>query len=318
MRTLIAFLLLAAPAFANAEADAEAIASLAIAKAKSTPVTVDAPQINPAPAAIDPNFAHGNIKWDAVCCRYLSADGRYAAEPKGAWQPRQWRTEAQYRTERRVVGKQCNNGVCRPVYGTVRVRLPDRSVEVFPEPAANLPPDQQPAPMDGVGAGLRALNPRGKVIVDYGCGHDARWLVAAVRDFGAARGIGVEIELAAAESARRHVAQAGLSDRIQIITGDATKVNVKADVGVAYLFEDTLRQIAPKIRQLDRFVSYSHKVPGLPMREQGDVFIYERPQPVVMQRPAMASWGGRLYSGPVCSNPRCQMCRSLRAQLAAW
>lgn len=272
------------------------------------------------PAAVPPNFAHANLQWDAQHGRYLSADGKYAAEPQGAWQPRQWREVPQYRNERRVVGKQCNNGVCTPVYGEVRVRLPNRRVEVFSEPTdSDLPPDQQPAPMEGVGAGLRALNPRGKVIVDYGCGHDARWLIAAVRDFGAARGVGVEIDPEAAESARRYVAQAGLSDRIEIRVGDATTTSVKADVGVAYLFEDTLRKLAPKIRQLDRFVSYAHKVPGLPMREQGDVFVYERPQPMyqpVAVRPAGAVWGGRVYSGPVCNRRNCTMCNSIRNQLA--
>lgn len=192
---------------------------------------------------------------------------------------------------------------------------------------ASLPADQQPTPWPGVDAGLMALNPKAdEVIVDFGCGSDARWLIRAVSVWGTKKAVGVEIEPLVAESARWHVKKAGLSQQIKIITGDAITTDVQADIGVAYQFPDVLEKLKPQIAKLKRFVSYGHSVPGLTMRRSGDIFVYARPLArVVVQgtrpaqvlnyRPAAAVWGGRQYSGPVCSSRSCSMCQSLRRQL---
>jgi hypothetical protein len=190
--------------------------------------------------------------------------------------------------------------------------------------ADDLPPDQQPTPMEGVAATLAALRPQPhEVLVDYGCGFDARYLITACRQYGTRKAIGVEIDPVVAASARAYVAQAGLSDRITIITGDATKVDVTADIGVAYLWPDVLEQLKPRINRLKRFASYAHAVPGIPSTPRGDVYLYVKPTPVVMQQPApqpvyrrpVAVWNGRQYSGPVCNRRSCSMCAAIRRQL---
>lgn len=144
----------------------------------------------------------------------------------------------------------------------------------------DLPADAQPTPMEGVTQTLDVLQVRpDEVLVDFGCGHDARFLITAARR-GVRRCIGVEIDPAIADSARRYVEHAGLSQRIEIITGDATKVDVQADVGVAYLWPDTLTELRPSIENLDRFASYGFQVPGLRMEPRagfGKVYVWKKP-----------------------------------------
>lgn len=188
--------------------------------------------------------------------------------------------------------------------------------------ADDLPADQQPTPMEGVGATLDALNMRtNEILVDYGCGFDARMLITAANR-GVKQCIGVEIDPVVAESARQYVKAAGLSDRITIITGDATKVDVKADIGVAYLWPETLKGLRPKITKLKRFASYSHPVPGWeadPIETRaGNVYLYHQPKPQTISLPAprpVAVWNGRQYSAPVCNSRNCSMCAAIRSQL---
>lgn len=177
--------------------------------------------------------------------------------------------------------------------------------------------DAQPTPMQAVGDGLALLKPTGTLVV-YGSGHDARWEITAARQFPTLKIIGIEIDPQIAESARRYVKHAGQEERVVIITGDATKIPIKADYGVAYLWPETLAQLKPSIQKLERFVSYAHQVPGLSMHQTGDLYVYDRYntvlQPFVSQ-PSRAVWNGRSYSGPVCSRPGCSMCNALRSQL---
>jgi hypothetical protein len=128
------------------------------------------------------------------------------------------------------------------------------------------PADQQPTPMPVIAAAINALKPQvGDVFIDFGCGPDARGCIVAARDCGL-DAIGVEIDPAVAEEARRVVAANGLSHKIRIITGDATQVDVpEATIGFAYLWSDTLAALRPKIERLRAFASYAHDVPGLPM-----------------------------------------------------
>lgn len=182
---------------------------------------------------------------------------------------------------------------------------------------SQLPAGQQPAPMDAVTTGLwlLRLTPQ-DTLADIGCGYDCRWGITAARVYGC-KVIAIEIDPAAAESARRYVEHAGLSHLVTVVTGDATQVNFRANKGVAYLFADALAALRPKIAQFDAFVSFAHEVPGLAMQEHGDLYVYQRPQLVRVAVPrATANWGGREYSGRVCGNPRCSMCAAIQAQLA--
>lgn len=136
-----------------------------------------------------------------------------------------------------------------------------QEIIVPPEPVSALTADSQSTPLEAVSELLKILAPKpNEILLDPGCGYDARLLITACRDFGTLRAIGVEINPDLAESARRHVKQANLSDRIEIITGDSLKLDIKADIGVAYMWPEFLASFHPKIEKLKRFVSYEFSI----------------------------------------------------------
>jgi hypothetical protein len=214
--------------------------------------------------------------------------------------------------------------------------IPDTILPVAPQakPAflteADLTADQQPTPMAAVTAGLNALKLRtDDVFVEFGCGFDARWAITAAKR-GVRKAYGVEIDPVMAESARAYVKANGLEGRVEIITGDATQVDVPADVGAAYLWEDTLAELKPKIEKLDRFVSFAHPLPwvkDVPRDPNANIFVYSKPsavtatvrvpaQPTIrLVRPSVAHWNGNTYTRAK-SGCNCAMCQSIRAQLA--
>jgi len=146
--------------------------------------------------------------------------------------------------------------------------------------------------------------------VDFGCGADARWCIVAAEKWNC-RVTGVEIDPGRANTAREHVRLARLEHLITIVEGDATQVEVQADVGVAYLYQDVLDQLTPKLTKLKAFASYLHKPSKLSVTQNGDSWVYTKPVPV-----HTAIWNGQAYTQPVCNNPNCGMCASIRAQLA--
>lgn len=161
------------------------------------------------------------------------------------------------------------------------------------------------------------LLPRPEVgFVDFGCGAEARWCIAAAERWGC-RVTGVEIDHARASAARRRVAEAGLAHLVTVIEGDAVTTDVQADVGVAYLYPDVLERLRSKLAKLRAFASYMHQPPGLPATKNGDSWVYaQQPQQPQAAR-AVAVWNGQAYTHPVCNNPLCGMCASIRAQLQA-
>jgi len=114
-------------------------------------------------------------------------------------------------------------------------------------------------------------------LADVGCG-DARVLIRAVKEYGIDRAIGIEIDPKIAETARQNIASEGLSSRITIVTGDATKWDLPADVTAvyAYLYPDLLEQLKPLIESAPKAVTPFHEVAGLEMKQFGDVYLYER------------------------------------------
>lgn len=195
----------------------------------------------------------------------------------------------------------------------------DTVVKLWPQPQPKQQPHSQvvdepgssPTPLSEVTRAIARL-PRPEVgFVEFGCGSDARWCVAAVDRWGC-RATGVEIDHGRATAAREHVAKLGLSHLITIIEGDAVTVDVDADVGAAYLYADALESLSPRIQKLRAFASYMHQPPGVYSTSHGDVWIYDSH----VKSAPRATWGGYSYSGPLCNNPRCVMCNSIRAQLA--
>jgi hypothetical protein len=132
----------------------------------------------------------------------------------------------------------------------------------------------------------------------------------------------VEIDPEQAARARKAVADAGLTHRIQIIEGDAAIWRFKADVGVAYLYPDDLARVKHQLLKLDRFATYMHPVDGLPMQQSGDAWIWQKPKPAPVQQVAQATqtpryayYGGQAYSGRLCNSPNCAMCNAIARQL---
>lgn len=145
--------------------------------------------------------------------------------------------------------------------------------------------------------------------VDFGCG-DGRWCIAAAERWGC-RVTGIELDPARAAAARERVRAAGLDHLVTIIEGDVLTTDVQADVGVAYLYADVLDRLRPRLEKLRAFASYMHRPPGLPVVQNGDSWFYT--QAVPQSRAAV--WQGEVYSQPVCNNPGCKMCNSIRCQL---
>lgn len=169
---------------------------------------------------------------------------------------------------------------------------------------------------------VRVLNllPKPQIaFVDFGCGYDARWCLAATELWGC-RAIGVENNHERAMEARERVHNLGLGHLITIIEGDAETTDVKGDVAVAYLYPDLLARLKPRLEKFNAVASYMHAVPGLPMQQSGDSWIYRRQSvmasPLQQNNNPSAVWGGMAYSGPVCNSRNCQMCNSIRQQMS--
>ena len=100
------------------------------------------------------------------------------------------------------------------------------------------------------------------LLYDIGCG-DARLLIHAVRTYGC-KAVGIEIDPAIAEKARRNVAAAWCANDIRIVCGDARKYRYNAPTAVVmYTTPRLLRQVAWKIKT-DRIASWLHGIPGRP------------------------------------------------------
>lgn len=176
---------------------------------------------------------------------------------------------------------------------------------------------EQPTPLPGVQAMLDALRLRPEeVLLDPGCGVDARILIEACKR-GTRRAVGIEIDPEIAESARQHVAEAGLSDRITIITGDSTEVDwmpLGVTVGAGYMWPEVLLHMRGKIQSLNRFASFAFEVPGLEMKElrseAGTVHLWER-QPVQQAVAPVRMMSPPVIRSGIIHLPRgsfCQVC----------
>ncbi|MCA1608961.1 MAG: class I SAM-dependent methyltransferase [Acidobacteria bacterium] len=101
---------------------------------------------------------------------------------------------------------------------------------------------------------------REDVVYDLGSG-DGRIPIAAVREFGATRGVGVEIDSQLITKARKNATQAGVSDKIELIEGNLFDVDLsKATVITMYLLPAVNMRLRPKIMSLKpgtRIVSHA-------------------------------------------------------------
>ena len=99
------------------------------------------------------------------------------------------------------------------------------------------------------------------VVYDLGCG-DGRIVVAAVRYYGAKRGVCVDIDPKRIEEARHNADTSGVADRITFSNADLFQTDLReATVVTLYLSPDLNRRLRPKLlaelRPGSRIVSHA-------------------------------------------------------------
>jgi precorrin-6B methylase 2 len=121
------------------------------------------------------------------------------------------------------------------------------------EPAAMPPPGvssviYMPTPVEVVRAMLEMAHVgKDDIVYDLGSG-DGRIVISAVRDFGAARGVGIEIDPLHVEEARANARRAEVADRVQFLVQDLFATNLsEATVVALYLLPSVNLQLRPKL-----------------------------------------------------------------------
>jgi len=108
---------------------------------------------------------------------------------------------------------------------------------------------------------LTAKVGRGDVVFDLGSG-DGRIPIAAVRDFGAARGVGIDLDPQRVAEARANAAAAGVSDRVVFLQQDLFEADLaEASVIAMYLLPAINARLQPRLRLLKagtRIVSHNY------------------------------------------------------------
>lgn len=119
-----------------------------------------------------------------------------------------------------------------------------------------------PTPHTVVTAMLRAagVGP-GDIVFDLGSG-DGRIPIAAVKEFGAARGVGIELDPVRIAEARANAAAAGVADRVRFLQEDLFGADLsQATVVAMYLLPAINARLAPVLRSLrpgTRIVSHNY------------------------------------------------------------
>ena len=123
-----------------------------------------------------------------------------------------------------------------------------------------------PTPMNIVDEMLKMASVSSKdVVYDLGCG-DGRIVVTAADRFGA-KGVGVEYDPQVAQLAVENVEKQNLGHLVQIVIGDATKIDASpASVVMLYLLPDTISRLRPglesSLKPGSRVVSHNAEMPG--------------------------------------------------------
>jgi SAM-dependent methyltransferase len=125
-------------------------------------------------------------------------------------------------------------------------------------PTAQEPPDRAPetrpqapflpTPEDIVEGMLElARVGEGDVVYDLGCG-DGRIVIAAVKDYGADRGVCVEIDRVILDQARQNARFEGVEDRIEMVEADLFDIDLSpATVVALYLLPQMNLELRPKL-----------------------------------------------------------------------
>ena len=91
---------------------------------------------------------------------------------------------------------------------------------------------------------------KGDVVFDLGCG-DGRIVITAVSDFGAKRGVGVDIDPQRIKESKENANIQGVEDKVQFRVGDVLKVKdlSDADVVLLYMGDDINNRLKPILKK---------------------------------------------------------------------
>ena len=105
-----------------------------------------------------------------------------------------------------------------------------------------------PTPQDVVEGMLKLANVGPKdVVYDLGCG-DGRTVVTAVKKFGAARAVGIDIDPERIAESNATAKEAGVTDKVKFILGDLFEADIKeATVVTLYLLTSLNQKLRPKL-----------------------------------------------------------------------
>ena len=106
-----------------------------------------------------------------------------------------------------------------------------------------------PTPPEVVAAMLKVAKVgKGDVVYDLGSG-DGRIPIAAVKDFGAARATGIDIDPQRIKEATANLLKAGVGDRVRFLNQDLFTTNLsEATVVTLYLLPSLNLKLLPKLR----------------------------------------------------------------------
>jgi precorrin-6B methylase 2 len=142
------------------------------------------------------------------------------------------------------------------------------SVHVLGQQAVRVPDTVYlPTPDRVVATMLRMANVGGgDVVYDLGSG-DGRIVIAAVKEFGAAHGVGVELDAARIREANENARRAGVADRVEFRRQDLFETDLHpATVVTLYLGAGMNQRLRPKLlAELDagaRIVSHAFDMGG--------------------------------------------------------
>ena len=113
------------------------------------------------------------------------------------------------------------------------------------------------------------------VIYDLGSG-DGRIVITAVQRYGAARGVGIDIDPERIAEARENAQKAGVADRVKFVQGDLFKAEIRdATVVTMYLLQEVNLRLRPKLlRELrpgTRVVSHNYHMGDWAPKEKATV-----------------------------------------------
>ncbi len=124
----------------------------------------------------------------------------------------------------------------------------------------------------------------GDVVYDLGSG-DGRIVISAVKDFGASRGVGIDLDPERTAEATANARVAGVADRVTFLTQDLFASDFsEASVVAVYLLPQLLQRLTPTLRALEpgtRIVSHNYDLgpawpPDVSMLESGSFIHFWR------------------------------------------